>query len=79
MKESKVDRREKFEKEAKWLFTKPMYHRGKFNNIDVFENTMEAYRASIKDKAPFEFDVQLTNDKQVVCLHDTKLKRMFKI
>lgn len=70
-------RKEQFNSECKWLITKPIYHRGKFDNINAHENTLEAFKLSLLDNSPFEFDVQLTNDNQVVCFHDKTLKRMF--
>ena len=66
-----------FERDCEWLFTKPMYHRGKFNNVNIYENTMKAFIESKNEGAPFEFDVQLTSDREVICLHDTNLKRLF--
>lgn len=75
---SKKDIRiDKFNKECKWLFKKPIYHRGKFDNKNIYENTIEAYTAAINDKSPIELDVRLTSDNQVICLHDNDLKRLF--
>lgn len=70
-------KKEQFNNDCKWLFKKKLFHRGKFDNINVYENTIEAYKAAMDLKAPFEFDVQLTNDQQVICFHDTTLKRLF--
>ena len=70
-------RRTNFIQDCQWLFDKPLYHRGKFDNKVVFENTLEAYKHSIEDSAPFEFDVQLTSDYEVICFHDNDLKRLF--
>lgn len=70
-------RKDNFIKDCKWLFKKPIYHRGKFDNKSVYENTMEAYKRAVDDKSPFEFDVQLTSDYEVICFHDSDLKRMF--
>lgn len=70
-------RKEKFNDECAWLFKKAIYHRGSYDNKLVYENTIKAYKQAIDKKAPFELDVQLTNDLQVVCLHDTNLKRFF--
>ena len=40
------------------------------------ENTIPAFDLAAKQGATFvEFDLQLTKDKQVVCLHDTSLER----
>ena len=39
-----------------------MYHRGKFDNVKVHENTIEAYRAAMEEKCPIELDVRLTGD-----------------
>lgn len=73
----KQNRKEQFEKDSNWLFKKKLFHRGKFDNVKVYENTMDAYKGAIDSTAPFEFDVQLTSDLQVICFHDTTLKRLF--
>ena len=73
----KEDRLKVFEVDYKWVYTKNMYHRGKFDNVKVYENTMEAYKAARDEKCPIELDVRLTNDMEVVCLHDASLKRLF--
>jgi glycerophosphoryl diester phosphodiesterase len=40
------------------------------------ENTVPAFRLAADQKATFvEFDVQLTRDRQIVCLHDESLER----
>jgi glycerophosphoryl diester phosphodiesterase len=40
------------------------------------ENTVPAFRMAAEQGATFvEFDLQLTKDRQVVCLHDTSLER----
>lgn len=73
----KEDRLKIFEVDYKWVYTKNMYHRGKFDNVKVFENTMEAFKAAAEEKCPVELDVRLTADREVVCLHDNSLKRLF--
>lgn len=70
-------RKEQFESECAWLFKKKIYHRGKFDNERIYENTIQAYTEAIKEKKPFELDVQLTSDLEVICFHDTTLKRVF--
>jgi glycerophosphoryl diester phosphodiesterase len=40
------------------------------------ENTIPAFQLAAEQRATFvEFDLQMTKDKQVVCLHDTSLER----
>lgn len=74
---NKDERKIRFENDCKWLFKKPIYHRGKFDNVKVYENTIDAFKLAINDDVPFEFDVQLTGDYKVVCFHDDNLKRLF--
>lgn len=71
------ERKENFLKDCKWLFKKTIYHRGCYDNLDIFENTLSAYKLAIEKKAAIELDVQLTNDLQVICFHDTYLKKFF--
>ncbi len=71
------DRIKTFEVDHKWVYSKNIYHRGKFDNVKVYENTMEAYKAALAEKCPIELDVRLTSDGEVVCLHDRSLKRLF--
>lgn len=73
----KEDRLKEFETDYKWVYKKNMYHRGKFDNVKVYENTMEAYKLAKEEKAPIELDVRLTADYEVICLHDSSLKRLF--
>ncbi len=70
-------RQEAFNKECDWLIKKTICHRGIYDNESVFENTLEAYNGAIEKKVSIELDVQLTNDLQVICFHDTSLKRFF--
>jgi glycerophosphoryl diester phosphodiesterase len=49
-------------------------HRGCFNNVNVIENTIKAFKNKLKDG--FELDVQLTKDNVLVCYHDKTLERL---
>lgn len=73
----KIKRTEKFNNDCAWLWEKNLYHRGKYDNKTIYENTLEAYKAALDLNAPFELDVQLTNDSEVICFHDDDLKRLF--
>ena len=51
-------------------------HRGVFNNIDIPENSMKAFKKALKLNYPIELDIQLTKDNILVVLHDHTLQRM---
>lgn len=51
-------------------------HRGLFDNKKVPENSLAAFRNSVKYGFGIELDVQLTKDGQVVVFHDYTLDRM---
>ena len=51
-------------------------HRGVFNNDDIPENSMKAFKKAISLNYSFELDVQLTKDNVLVVFHDFDLKRM---
>ena len=51
-------------------------HRGLFNNEDVPENSLTAFRKAVENGYGIELDVQLTTDNQLVIFHDESLKRM---
>ena len=53
-------------------------HRGLIKR-DLVENTLKAFRNSIKKGYGIETDLQITKDKQIVCFHDFNLKRKFKL
>lgn len=52
------------------------YHRGFYDNKEIAENSMKAFKKCINKGYGIELDVQLTNDKQVVVFHDDNLERM---
>ena len=53
-------------------------HRGIHNNIDIYENTLEAIKLA-KDKGYIiEIDIHLTKDNQVIVFHDYNTKRLLK-
>ncbi|MBQ6479102.1 MAG: hypothetical protein IJI44_07025 [Erysipelotrichaceae bacterium] len=51
-------------------------HRGLFNNRDVPENSLMAFRKAVKNGYGIELDVQLTTDNRLVVFHDASLYRM---
>lgn len=59
-----------------WLVQKPIAHRGIFDNEEVAENSLSAYKACIEKGCPIEIDVRVTKDRKVVVFHDDKLCRM---
>ncbi len=59
-----------------YLKNKIIAHRGIFNNKTIIENTKEAFQKAIEKEIPFELDIQLTKDNQLVVFHDNDLKRL---
>ena len=51
-------------------------HRGLFNNEDVPENSLKAFKKAVDNDYGIELDVQLTTDNRLVVFHDDSLKRM---
>lgn len=51
-------------------------HRGLFNNIDIPENSLVAFKKAVENNYGMELDVQLTSDNKLVVFHDASLKRM---
>lgn len=58
-----------------WITSKPIAHRGLFNNICP-ENSLAAFSNAVKNGYAMELDVYLTKDKKVVVVHDENLKRL---
>ena len=54
-------------------------HRGVHNNIDIPENSIEAFKKAIKNNYIIELDVHLIKDNTIVVFHDDNLKRMTNI
>ena len=54
-------------------------HRGLFNNKDVPENSVLAFKRAINKNYSIELDVHLTKDEKLVVFHDYNLKRMCKV
>ena len=51
-------------------------HRGFFNNIDIPENSITAFKKAADNNYGIELDVQITTDNKLVVFHDESLKRM---
>ena len=51
-------------------------HRGYFDNTDIPENSVKAFKKAIRYGYNIELDVHLTKDKKIVVFHDHNLKRM---
>lgn len=56
-----------------WLYAHRGLHDG---NVNVPENSMEAFRLAVENGYGMELDVQLTRDHQLVVHHDGSLKRV---
>lgn len=51
-------------------------HRGYFNNEDIPENSLSAFRKSAENELAVELDVRPTKDGEIVVFHDKNVKRM---
>ncbi len=51
-------------------------HRGLFNNKDIIENTIEAFKKATEKKMAIELDLQLLKDNTIIVFHDDSLKRL---
>lgn len=51
-------------------------HRGIHNNIDIPENSKEAFFLAINNTIPIELDIHILKDNTIVVFHDDNLKRM---
>lgn len=51
-------------------------HRGLFNNKDITENSLAAFKKASNQGFGIELDVQLTTDNKLVVYHDASLKRI---
>ena len=51
-------------------------HRGVYNNIDIPENSMMAFKNALNKRYDIEMDIQITKDNKIVVFHDDNLKRM---
>ena len=58
-----------------WLLTRPIAHRGLWNE-DVPENSLLSYENAIKKGYPIEIDVHKSKDGVLFVFHDDNLKRM---
>lgn len=54
-------------------------HRGLFNNKDIPENSLIAFKKAVDNNYGIELDVQITADDKLVVFHDTSLYRMTNI
>lgn len=54
-------------------------HRGIYNNITIYENSLEAIMYAVKNNLIVEIDVRLTLDNEVVVFHDEDASRMLKL
>ena len=54
-------------------------HRGIYNNITIYENTIESIMYAVKNNLSVEIDVRLTVDNEVVVFHDEDASRMLKL
>nr|QFG74481.1 MAG: glycerophosphoryl diester phosphodiesterase family [Megaviridae environmental sample] len=55
-------------------------HRGIYNNISIYENTIKSFEATLKSEFNgIEADVRLINDGNAIVYHDDTLNRLFNI
>ncbi len=59
-----------------WLVSKPIAHRGYYNNEDAPENSLKAFLKAIENNFAIELDVHVIADGTVAVFHDNQLSRM---
>lgn len=54
-------------------------HRGIYNNITIYENSLESIMYAVKNNLIVEIDVRLTKDNEVIVFHDEDASRLLKL
>ena len=62
-------------KSDSWIFTKPIAHRGLWNN-EIVENSLSAYKNAVEKGYPIEIDLYSSTDGVLYSFHDNTLRRM---
>ena len=63
-------------KDLSFLKEKAIAHRGIYDNKEIAENSISAFKKCIKEKIPIELDIHLLKDNEIVVVHDDNLKRL---
>jgi len=54
-------------------------HRGIYNNITIYENSMDAIIYAVKNNIIVEIDIRMTKDNHLIVFHDEDASRLLKI
>ena len=59
-----------------FLKNKIIAHRGYYDNIEIPENSIKAFKKAIKYNLVIELDVHILKDNSIIVFHDNTLRRM---
>ena len=54
-------------------------HRGIYNNITIYENSIESIMYSIKNNLSVSIEIRMTKDKEIIVFNDEGMKRLIKL
>lgn len=54
-------------------------HRGIYNNITIYENSIESIMYSIKNNLSVSIEIRMTKDKEIIVFNDKEMKRLIKL
>ena len=54
-------------------------HRGIYNNITIYENTIESIMYAVKNNLIVEIDIRITKDEEIIVFHDEDASRIQKL
>ena len=54
-------------------------HRGIYNNITIYENTIESIMYAIKNNLSISIEIRMTKDNEIIVFNDEEMKRLIKL
>ncbi len=66
-------------KDLSFLKNQLFAHRGIYDNVRIYENTISAYSRALKHNYPIELEVRLLIDGTIVVFHDDNAKRLLHV
>ena len=63
-------------KDLSFLKNQLFAHRGLYDNVRIYENTISAFSRALKYNYPIELEVRLLSDGTIVVFHDENAKRL---